>query len=96
MMGHHGRENPPCSSAMLSIVRALPSLAGCARAGDLLDLSRPRARLLLYGADEADARSALARIGIDPEDRRVEVRLARHRDTLGWAQHPPCCTEHAA
>jgi glycosyltransferase involved in cell wall biosynthesis len=90
---------PPLSDSCTVVVLPRPllvraDLAGL-RIGDLLDLSSPRARLLLYGADEADTRTVLARIGVDPDDRRVEVRLARHPDTLGWAQHPPCCREHA-
>ncbi|WP_241837956.1 glycosyltransferase [Streptomyces sp. CB03234] len=60
-----------------------------------LDVSAPRARLLLPGTDEHDARAVLDRMGVDPGDRRVRVRLARHRDTVGWRQHPPCCPPDA-
>lgn len=60
------------------------------RAVDLIDAAAPRARLLLPGADEQDARTVLARMGVDLTDRRVCIRLARHHDTLGWRLHPPC------
>ncbi|MEU7163979.1 glycosyltransferase family 4 protein [Streptomyces morookaense] len=60
------------------------------RVTDLVDTSGPRTGLLLLlGADERDAEAVLARIGVDPGDERVSVRLARHSDILGWRQHPP-------
>ncbi|WP_372480037.1 glycosyltransferase, partial [Streptomyces griseocarneus] len=59
------------------------------RATDLVDLTGPRPGLLLLGADERDAASVLTRIGVDPADERVSIRLARHHDVLGWQAHPP-------
>ncbi|WP_058041391.1 glycosyltransferase family 4 protein [Streptomyces roseifaciens] len=59
------------------------------RATDLIDLTGPRPGLLLLGADERDAETVLARIGVDTGDERVSVRLARHSDILGWQAHPP-------
>ncbi len=59
------------------------------RTTDLVDLTGPRPGLLLLGADERDAASVLTRIGVDPADERVSLRLARHHDILGWQAHPP-------
>ncbi|MEV4742687.1 glycosyltransferase family 4 protein [Streptomyces sp. NPDC049555] len=59
------------------------------RVTDLVDLTGPRPGLLLVGADEHDAAAVLARIGVEPADPRVRVRLARHTDALGWQAHPP-------
>ncbi|MCC3778439.1 glycosyltransferase [Streptomyces sp. UNOB3_S3] len=59
------------------------------RTTDLIDLTGPRPGILLLGADERDAEAVLARIGVDPGDERVSVRLARHYDILGWQAHPP-------
>ncbi|MDH6574470.1 glycosyltransferase [Kitasatospora sp. MAP5-34] len=62
---------------------------GLLRATDLVDTAGPETALLLVGADEQDAETALTRLGVDTGDERLTVRLARHADTLGWEQHPP-------
>jgi glycosyltransferase involved in cell wall biosynthesis len=73
------------------------------RPTDLAETGDGQAALLLTGADEQDARGALVRMGLDPYDERIEVRLARHRDLLGWRRHPSAgdgadrqCTDHRA
>lgn len=48
-----------------------------------MDAARSRAELLLAGADEADARKALTRLGIEPCEG-YRVRVARYPDHLGW------------
>ncbi|GAA3936444.1 glycosyltransferase family 4 protein [Actinoplanes auranticolor] len=62
------------------------------RATDLIDVDSGRAMLLLTGADEHDGRRVLTRLGVDVTDPNVHVRLARHRDLLGWQSHPPTGT----
>jgi hypothetical protein len=62
------------------------------RATDLIDIDGGRAMLLLTGADEHDGRRVLTRLGVDVTDPGVRVRLARHRDLLGWQNHPPTGT----
>ncbi|MEU4245031.1 glycosyltransferase [Actinoplanes sp. NPDC026619] len=57
------------------------------RVTDLLDVENGHAALLLTGADEQDGQKVLERLGIAGPDTRV--RLARHRDLLGWQAHPP-------
>ncbi|MFF2813153.1 glycosyltransferase [Streptomyces sp. NPDC058000] len=59
------------------------------RTTDLVDATGPNPGLLLLGADERDAERVLERIGLDPGDDRIAIRLARHSDILGWPAHPP-------
>ncbi|AGZ38545.1 group 1 glycosyl transferase [Actinoplanes friuliensis DSM 7358] len=59
------------------------------RVTDLVEIDQDQAALLLTGADEQDGRRVLARIGVDASHPGVRVRLARHRDLLGWRTHPP-------
>ncbi|GAA2671601.1 glycosyltransferase [Streptomyces lunalinharesii] len=67
---------------------------GSLRTTDLVSIRGTRSALLLSGADERDAESVLARIGVDSDDERVAVRLARHGDVLGWPEHPPARPRH--
>jgi glycosyltransferase involved in cell wall biosynthesis len=62
------------------------------RATDLIDIDGGKAALLLTGADEHDGRQVLSRLGVEVTDPGVRVRLARHRDLLGWQTHPPTGT----
>ncbi|MFI1200144.1 glycosyltransferase [Streptomyces sp. NPDC020883] len=62
---------------------------GALRATDLVDTTGPDPGLLLLGADERDAERILQRIGLDPHDPRISIRLARHGDILGWPAHSP-------
>ncbi|MYT33100.1 MULTISPECIES: glycosyltransferase family 4 protein [unclassified Streptomyces] len=62
---------------------------GALRTTDLVDTTSPDPGLLLLGADERDAERILRRIGLDPHDPRISIRLARHGDILGWPAHPP-------
>ncbi|MCY1141847.1 glycosyltransferase [Actinoplanes sp. Pm04-4] len=57
------------------------------RVTDQLDVDGNRASLLLVGADEQDAHKVLQRLDVAGPDARI--RLARHRDLLGWQMHPP-------
>jgi glycosyltransferase involved in cell wall biosynthesis len=59
------------------------------RVTDLVDIDGGRTALLLCGADEQDGQRILRRLGIDDASAGVHVRLARHRDLLGWRTHPP-------
>ncbi|MEV4345035.1 glycosyltransferase [Actinoplanes sp. NPDC049596] len=61
------------------------------RVTDLVDRDGRQAALLLTGADEQDAHGVLDRLGLSGPD--VRVRLARHRDLLGWRAHPPARAE---
>lgn len=97
--GRRTARRRPLTDACTLVVLPRTALDGAdlsvLRATDLVDVSASGARLLLSGVDEVEARAVLARLGVDAADPRVTVRLARHRDTLGWRQHPPCCPEHA-
>jgi hypothetical protein len=59
------------------------------RVTDLVDIDGARSSMLLCGADEHDGRRVLRRLGVDVALPDVHIRLARHRDLLGWRKHPP-------
>ncbi|MFC4494370.1 glycosyltransferase family 4 protein [Streptomyces ovatisporus] len=90
LRGDFGQQPVSDSCTVVTLPRELFDAAdpSVLRPTDLAETGDSRAALLLTGADEQDARAALVRMGLDPYDDRIEVRLARHRDLLGWRAHP--------
>ncbi|MET9509575.1 glycosyltransferase family 4 protein [Streptomyces flavidovirens] len=83
-----GPASDACAVVTLPHGLLLRADSGALRVTDLITVCGPEAALLLTGADEYDAHAILARMGLDANDPRVRVRLARPRDLLGWQRHP--------
>ena len=85
------RERRPGSDSATLITMPAAALAGAdlttLRVTDLIEVADGHAAILLTGADEQDGHRVLARLGVRGAG--VRVRLARHRDLLGWRMHPP-------